>query len=98
MHSQGDAKMPNVTRRAFIGGGAAIPFSLWLEKYGWAQAATPRGRYDARSTQGQAMLKLYAQAVGKMKATAEGDPRGWVFQWYTHWVPGPMTSVPKTQE
>ncbi|HEY4587945.1 MAG TPA: hypothetical protein VII86_01900, partial [Thermoanaerobaculia bacterium] len=76
--------MPNVTRRAFIGGAAAIPFSLWLEKYGWAQAATPRVRYDARSTQGQAMLKLYAKAVGNMMSnppTPVGDPRSWTFQW-----------------
>jgi len=88
--------MPNVTRRAFIGGAAAIPFSLWLEKYGWAQAAAPRVRYFARSTQGQAMLKLYAKAVGNMMSnppTPVGDPRSWTFQWYTHWVNGATTKT-----
>jgi tyrosinase len=88
--------MPNVTRRAFIGGAAAIPFAIWLEKYGWAQAAAPRIRYDARSTQGQAMLKLYAKAVGNMMSnppTPVGDPRSWTFQWYTHWVNGATTKT-----
>jgi hypothetical protein len=47
-----------------------------------------RVRYDARSTQGKEMLKIYAGAVAKMKKMEEGDPRSWVFQWYTHWVDG----------
>ena len=86
--------MPNVSRRSFLAGAAAIPFSIWLEKYGWAQA--PRVRFDARSTQGQAMLKLYAKAVDRMKnATAEGNPTSWVFQWYTHFV---KSSTTKTAE
>jgi tyrosinase len=87
--------MPNVTRRAFIAGAAAIPFSVWLEKYGWAQTTT-RVRYDARSTQGKAMLQIYKQAVGKMKNKTiipEGDPRSWTFQWYTHWVKGSTTKT-----
>ncbi|HEX9944560.1 MAG TPA: tyrosinase family protein [Thermoanaerobaculia bacterium] len=84
--------MSHLTRRSFLAGAAAIPFTLWLEKYGWAQPTTPRIRFDARSTQGQAMLKIYAQAVNKMKtATAEGDPRSWVFQWYTHAVKSSTT-------
>jgi tyrosinase len=35
------------------------------------------------------MLKIYADAVKKMKdpqQTTEGDPRSWLFQWYTHFV------------
>jgi tyrosinase len=34
------------------------------------------------------MLKVYAQAVKVMKTTAGGDPRSWLFQWYTHFVNG----------
>lgn len=79
--------MAHLTRRSFLAGAAAIPFSVWLEKHAWAQPAATRVRFDATSTQGQAMLKIYAQAVSKMQtATREGDPRSWVFQWYTHAV------------
>jgi tyrosinase len=85
--------MVALTRRSFVGGVAAIPFVVWFEKY--ARAAGPFVRYDARSAQGQAMLKTYATTVKKMLATAEGDPRGWTFQWYTHFVKG---STNKTAE
>src|SRR5215203_5446116 len=88
--------MPHLTRRSFLAGAAAIPFSVWLERYAGAQPAQPRVRFDATSTQGQAMLRIYAQAVNKMQtATAEGDPRSWVFQWYTHAV---KSSTSKTAE
>lgn len=80
--------MAPFTRRAFLGGAATIPFALWLEKYGWSQPATPFVRFDATSAQGKEMLKIYAQAVQQMRALPEGDPRGWVFQWYTHMVRG----------
>jgi tyrosinase len=76
--------MYNLTRRSFLASSAAIPFSVWLGKSALAQA--PRVRYDARSPQGQAMLKTYAKAVARMRATAEGDPRSWTFQWYSHYV------------
>ena len=45
-------------------------------------------RHDARSPEGQKMLKIFAEAVAKMKATTDGDPDSWVFQWYTHSVKG----------
>src|SRR5262249_8551051 len=35
---------------------------------------------------GQGVLRIYADAVGRMMAMGEGDPRGWLFQWYTHAV------------
>jgi len=63
---------------------AAIPFAVWLKKH--AAAQPPVIRYSARSVQGQAMLAKYANAVKTMKDTAEGDPKNWIFQWYTHWV------------
>jgi tyrosinase len=48
--------------------------------------STTRVRYDARSPEGKKMLAIYAKAVAKMKGISPSDPRGWVFQWYTHWV------------
>lgn len=86
--------MAPFTRRTFIGGAAAIPFALWLEQNGWAQ--TPFVRYDATSTQGKAMLKIYAQAVKTMRTPpgfTEGNPRSWTFQWYTHMVKGDTTKT-----
>lgn len=79
--------MSELTRRTFLGGAAAVPFALWLERSAFAQ--TPRVRYDARSAEGQKMLAIYARAVGRMKSEIEsGDPRSWTFQWYTHYVDG----------
>jgi tyrosinase len=89
--------MPKFTRRSFVAGAAAIPFAIWLEKYAYGQAPPPPGphvRYSAFSPQGIAMLKIYAQAVGKMKtAIAEGNPTSWVFQWYAHFVKGDTTKA-----
>jgi tyrosinase len=78
--------MSEPTRRSFLAAAACVPFSTWLEQQGLARPAQPLVRYEARTPKGRAMLQTYAKAVGKMKSTAEGDPRGWVFQWYTHWV------------
>src|SRR5579859_5528310 len=50
-------------------------------------------RYDARSTHGQKMLKIYAKAVAAMKATSAKDPDSWTFQWYTHAVRGDKTKA-----
>lgn len=78
--------MAPFTRRTFVGGAVAIPFAIWLEQQGWAQ--TPLVRFDATSSQGKAMLRIYARAVQQMRAIAEGNPRNWIFQWYTHMVKG----------
>jgi tyrosinase len=84
--------MVALTRRSFVAGAATIPFALWFERYAFAQP--PLVRFNALSPQGQAMLKVYAKAVNKMQtATAEGDPKSWVFQWYTHSVKGSTTKA-----
>ncbi|HVR41403.1 MAG TPA: tyrosinase family protein [Thermoanaerobaculia bacterium] len=86
--------MAPLTRRTFVAGTAAIPFALWFEQF--AQAQTGFIRYDARSTQGKAMLKIYAGAVRKMRNKtlySEGNPRSWTFQWYTHFVRGDRTKT-----
>jgi tyrosinase len=82
--------MTALSRRAFLAGAAAIPFAVWLERTGFAQ--TTAVRYDLRSAQGQKMLATYARAVGRMQDAIEaGDPRSWVFQWYTHFTKGSTT-------
>lgn len=86
--------MAPVTRRTFVGGAAAIPFALWFEQFAWAQ--TPLVRHDATSTQGKAMLRIYAGAVQRMRTPptfTEGNPRSWNFQWYTHMVRGNSTKA-----
>jgi tyrosinase len=65
---------------AFGAGVASLPF---LQR---AAYAATRTRYDLTSTDGQKMLKIYADGVGKMMKMKQGDPRGWLFQWYTHAV------------
>jgi tyrosinase len=68
---------------------AMMPFGLWLQKDTLRRRKRNFVRYDARSVHGQAMLKIYAEAVCKMMETIkEGDPTNWIFQWYTHWVKG----------
>jgi tyrosinase len=83
------------SRRSFLAGVAAVPFCVWFEEQGFAQAATLT-RFDATSREGQAMLKIYADAVGKMMTQAqipESKPISWLFQWYTHWVRGDRTKA-----
>src|SRR5271166_1329121 len=92
--------MIHVTRRSFLAAGGAIPLAAWLEQRGFAQAASMKVRYDARSTQGIDMLKVYAAAVNKMKDPAQiptGDPRSWIFQWYTHFVNDATTKAAEIQ-
>jgi tyrosinase len=84
--------MTLLKRRFFLTGAATIPFTLWFDKYARAQA--PLVRHDARSPQGQAMLRVYAAAVRRMQTTArypEANPLSWTFQWYTHFVRGSTT-------
>lgn len=83
--------MPLFNRRSFLTGAATIPFALWFDKY--ARAQGPLVRYDARSPQGQAMLRTYAAAVRRMQATPEANPLSWTFQWYTHFVRGSTTKA-----
>jgi len=52
----------------------------------WAEANFTLLRHDVASPQGAEMLRIFADAVGKMMALPEGDPGGWVFQWHIHAV------------
>src|SRR5690349_18615482 len=61
-------------------------------------------RYEASTTQGQAMVAKYANAVAAMKTRSMGDPCSWIFQWYTHLIPSPpgkanaLVTLPLGQE
>jgi tyrosinase len=87
--------MAHPTRRSLvIGGGVAVAAGLAAEGRWGLQPANAANltRFDANSTQGKAMLKIYAGAVGKMMAltdTQPGNPLSWLFQWYTHGVNQP---------
>jgi tyrosinase len=85
--------MQRMSRRSLVRAGAitaaSAPF-FGLRPFARAQTTAKATRYDAVTAEGQDMLKIYASAVGKMMATANnepGNPRGWLFQWYTHAVP-----------
>ncbi len=72
-----------LTRRGLMQGlgGAAAVAAMGIEG---AEAATPRTRYDIKSTQGKAALDLYREAVAKMQALPEGNPLSWKFQANIH--------------
>lgn len=79
--------MRAISRRRFVSGSA---FTAGLASasllFPAITRAAPVTRYDLTTSEGQANLKIYADAVRKMMALAEGEPRGWLFQWYTHAV------------
>jgi len=84
--------MQRISRRTVVRAGAvaaaSTPF-FGFECFARAQPAAKVTRHDVATAEGQEMLKIYASAVGKMMATttsAPGDPRSWLFQWYTHAV------------
>jgi len=77
--------MSALDRRTFLKVVASIPFAVWLGRDTLA-ATGPFVRYNVLSTEGQAMLKIYADGVSKMKALFDSDPRSWTFQWYIHAV------------
>ena len=76
--------MASVSRRLVLGG-ATIPFAEWLARRP-ALAGPPRVRRDLSTAAAATDLKKYAAAVKLMMARADGDPRGWMFQWYIHAV------------
>ncbi len=90
------------TRRNFVAtsagalAAATVPLSDWLGRFAHAEAAAKLTRHDVTSAEGQAMLKIYAGAVGTMMATTQsnpGSPLSWLFQWYTHAIPNDRTKA-----
>lgn len=84
--------MTSLDRRTFLKVVGAIPFAVWMERDALAQTGT-LVRYNVLSTEGQAMVKIYADGVSKMKALPASDPRSWTFQWYIHAVPDDRTKT-----
>lgn len=94
----GDNSSGNNTTANTTGGDASTPPSGGGSSGGGTLPPGPRVRYDVASPQGQAMLAVYARAVGLMMALPDGDPRSWTFQWYSHWVKGAQDLSGKTSE
>ncbi|UHQ18982.1 tyrosinase family protein [Lysobacter sp. KIS68-7] len=84
--------MSSLSRRTFLQGTAALPLSVWLSRYAFAQSA-PLVRYDIASPQGADMLATYANAMRAMLLRPETDPLSWLWQWYTHFVNGSTTKA-----
>lgn len=90
--------MRNRSRRSFLlttvaaAGLALQPRKSWDVGVVDAVGATPSIRHNVATSEGKAMLKIYAEAVGKMMTLTDkdpGDPFSWIFQWYTHGVKQP---------
>jgi len=69
-----------------MAGAGVLTIRSRLDYPAGAQGGVTLPRHDVASPEGQEMLRIFAEVVGKMMATAEGDPRGWVFQWHIHAV------------
>ena len=72
--------------RAGILGAGVLAIRSRVDHPPGAQAGTTLLRHDVASPEGMEMLRIFADAVGRMMALPEGDPRGWVFQWHIHAV------------
>ncbi len=85
--------MRTISRRAIVGAGALAAGLVSSPLFLRAARAATLIRHDLTSTDGKAMLKIYAKGVGKMMAMAQQEPRGWLFQWYTHAVRSDRTKA-----
>ena len=86
--------MSRISRRSVVTTGASAGLLFAAPQWATPAAAQQKAytRYNATSTQGKAMLKIYEKAVGDMmNKIPKGDPRNWDFQWYSHWIPGPQS-------
>ncbi len=73
-----------IDRRSVLRASAtAVLSSLWTP----LKAQAVRTRYNVASTQGKAMLRIYADGVKAMKALSGQNTRSWIFQWYVHATP-----------
>src|SRR5580693_4650097 len=78
--------MRTLSRRALLGASAfsALIPSLLLDSRR-ADAAI-RIRHDLTTADGQKNIKIYAKGFDLIMKLPEHDPRGSLFQWYTHAV------------
>jgi tyrosinase len=75
-----------VILRAGLIGAGVLAVRGRVNNPGQAQTGAILPRPDVASPEGAEMLRIFADAVGKMMAMPAGDPRGWVFQWHIHAV------------
>jgi hypothetical protein len=84
--------MTSISRRSFVKGIGALPLALGLPRIAGANDLLVR--YDIASPQGRDMLAIFAAAVTRMQTKyAEGSQLGWLWQWYTHFVPDSTTKA-----
>ena len=84
--------MTDISRRNFVKGIGALPLALGLPRIAGANDLLVR--YDIDSPQGRDMLALFAAAVTRMQTKyAENSQLGWLWQWYTHFVPDSTTKA-----
>lgn len=72
---------------------AGVTAAMRLLAPGSSRAAAPPFRRNAMSPEGKAMLRIYAEAVRKMKELSARDPKAWTFQWYVHATPKPKADL-----
>jgi tyrosinase len=81
-----------VTRRKLLLASTATAVcTLWAQRQSRAKGTIVR--YNAASTEGKAMLRIYAEGVRAMKALASTSPTSWNFQWYIHATPQPKAQL-----
>jgi tyrosinase len=86
----------HISRRSFVKGVGALPLALGLPRI--AGASDLLIRYDVASPQGQDMLATFADAVTRMQTRyLDSNPLGWMWQWYTHFVPDSTTKADEIQ-
>jgi tyrosinase len=76
--------MGGPSRRALLRTGALGAGVVAAARFGSLAAGAPLIRHDAASREGQAMLRVYAAAVGRMMALPASHRLSWTFQWYIH--------------
>ncbi len=82
--------MTRISRRNFVKGMGALPLALGFPRLAGANDLLVR--YDIASPQGRDMLAIFAGAVTKMQTRyLDNNPLGWLWQWYTHFVPDSTT-------
>jgi tyrosinase len=84
--------MTYISRRNFVKGMGALPLALGLPRVAGADDLLVR--HDIASPQGRDMLAIFAAAVTRMQTKyAENSQLGWLWQWYTHFVPASTTKA-----
>lgn len=88
-----------VNRRGFFKGAAAYWFTIGVQSWVGRSVSAADSRFirhGAHTPEGKKNLLIYAKGVSAMMNTQkypDGDPRSWLFQWYTHMVRSDRTKA-----